>query len=437
MMLTVTQDGDAIFASAIEIASPQEREAFIAQACGADVVLRRQIEERVAAHLHARNGSARPKAEATNGAAASQHHAAPVQHHEPLATEKHATQAQPSRSSSLLMRSLAVAMLAALAAGIGLSYWAMHARDEAEKATKQLAEERESVRKSEEDIEHQREEADKARQAMAKDRDQAVGQERAAQSATQDMKAVMDFWQRRVLSVDRPVGWTGQLSKNVTLRQAVDTAETRIAEAFTERPLAEAALREIFASTYQDLQEPALAVRQYERALALREALQGESHADTMACRNELANAYRLADRPDDAGRLYDPNRESLAHAAALAIRGERLLAQKQFAEAEKTLRECLSIRQKIQPDDWTTFEVKSLLGEALLRQNKPSEAEPLLQSGYEGLKARVAKIPTTEKPRLTRALERLVRLYEEGGNKEKAVKLRKELDEALGAKPA
>ena len=103
------------------------------------------------------------------------------------------------------------------------------------------------------------------------------------------------------------------------------------------------------------------------------------------------------------------------------------LLLEKQPAEAELKLRECLTIRQKIQPDDWTTFETKSILGEALLDQNKFAEAEPLLLSGYEGMKQREDTIPSQDKPRLTKALERLVKLYEAWGKTDKAMKWRRD----------
>src|SRR5262249_42490967 len=94
-------------------------------------------------------------------------------------------------------------------------------------------------------------------------------------------------------------------------------------------------------------------------------------------------------------------------------------------------LRECLAIRQRIQPDDWTTFDTRSLLGEALLGQKKYAEAEPLLLEGNEGMKKREAQIPPESRPRLTRALERLVRLYESWGKKDKAARWRKALEAA------
>ena len=75
------------------------------------------------------------------------------------------------------------------------------------------------------------------------------------------------------------------------------------------------------------------------------------------------------------------------------------LLLQKKPAEAELKLRECLTIRQKIQPDDWTTFDTKSMLGEALLDQKKFADAEPLLLAGYEGMKQREDTIPPRKSP--------------------------------------
>ncbi len=39
------------------------------------------------------------------------------------------------------------------------------------------------------------------------------------------------------------------------------------------------------------------------------------------------------------------------------------LLEQKKWTEAEPLLRECLAIREKKEPDAWTTFNTKSLPG--------------------------------------------------------------------------
>ena len=50
--------------------------------------------------------------------------------------------------------------------------------------------------------------------------------------------------------------------------------------------------------------------------------------------------------------------------------------------------------REKKEPNAWTTFATKSLLGAALLDQKNDAGAEPLLLAGYQGMKQREAKIP-------------------------------------------
>ena len=115
--------------------------------------------------------------------------------------------------------------------------------------------------------------------------------------------------------------------------------------------------------------------------------------------------------------------------AGLLAQIGMGLLEQKKWTEAEPLLRECLTIRDKTEPDDWRRFNTKSMLGGALLGQKKYADAEPLLLAGYEGMKKQEAKIPEQGKIRLTEALQRLAQLYEATDKKDDAAKWRKELD--------
>jgi tetratricopeptide (TPR) repeat protein/tRNA A-37 threonylcarbamoyl transferase component Bud32 len=97
-------------------------------------------------------------------------------------------------------------------------------------------------------------------------------------------------------------------------------------------------------------------------------------------------------------------------------------------AEAESTLRHYLAVCGRAAPDAWTTFHARSLLGGALLGQRKYSDAEPLLVQGYEGMKARQAKVPPEGKARLAEALARLIQLYDAWDKKDEAAKWRKEL---------
>ncbi len=197
-----------------------------------------------------------------------------------------------------------------------------------------------------------------------------------------------------------------------------------------------------------------------EETLKLYESTLGLDHPHTLTCRNNLANAYITAGRTGDAirmheetlklcesklgpdcpltlasrhnlaetyeslGRWAEPNPcgDTLAHrhktekpeshvlADDLALLGMDLLNQVKWSEAETVLRECLAIQSKAIPDDWWRFNTMSMLGGALLGQGHFAEAEPLVLPGYEGMKAREAKIPTPGKTRLPEAAQRIVR---------------------------
>lgn len=96
-------------------------------------------------------------------------------------------------------------------------------------------------------------------------------------------------------------------------------------------------------------------------------------------------------------------------------------------------LRECLAIREKALSDDWRRFDGMALLGGCLLGKKKYTEAEPLLIQGYEGLKAREAKIPNRVKPDLAEAAEWIIRLYEARDRPETAAAWRKKLGTGAG----
>jgi len=115
--------------------------------------------------------------------------------------------------------------------------------------------------------------------------------------------------------------------------------------------------------------------------------------------------------------------------AGLLAQVAFELLKGNQFADAETLLRECLAIREKTQPDVWSTFNTRSLLGGALCGQREFADAEPLLLAGYEGMKEREATIPEQALIRLPEALERLVQFYEVTDKPEEAAKWRQELE--------
>jgi tetratricopeptide (TPR) repeat protein len=209
------------------------------------------------------------------------------------------------------------------------------------------------------------------------------------------------------------------------------------------------------------------AIALHSGTLKLRESKLGPDHPDTLTGRHSLAVAYRASGRTSDAVALWEgmlptarrvfgpghPNTlttttslasalESLgrwAEAEALwrEVLGQRRKAaptdsppladaldglgrnlgnRSRWSEAEALLRESLALRAKAPPDDWRRFSTMSLLGGALLGQGRYAEAEPLVVQGYEGMRAREAKIPAPNKPRLFEVAERVARLYEAWG---------------------
>jgi serine/threonine protein kinase len=217
------------------------------------------------------------------------------------------------------------------------------------------------------------------------------------------------------------------------------------------------------AANYQAAGKLDFALALWEETLKLMKSKLGPNHPDTLTCMNNLALGYQAAGRMDLALPLLEqatmgiekrqfqdehaerivPNFiraledahdlakaeawqrkwlavvkersgvESVAFAGELATLGLNLLRQRKYTEAEPLLRECLAIREKMQPDDWNTFNTVFLLGEALLGQEKYAEAEPLLVRGYEGMKARETTMPEEiRQSRLNEALDRLIELY-------------------------
>ena len=129
-----------------------------------------------------------------------------------------------------------------------------------------------------------------------------------------------------------------------------------------------------------------------------------------------LFDAYSKAGENDKAAELMPEARKALPKdstelAGLLAKIGQSLVQRKKWQEAEPLLRECLAIREKSQPDHWTTFNTNSMLGGALLCQKKYAEAEPLLRKGYEGMKQREKTIPPQGITRIPEALDRLIEL--------------------------
>ncbi len=178
--------------------------------------------------------------------------------------------------------------------------------------------------------------------------------------------------------------------------------------------------------------------------MKLSETQLGPDHPDTLYAMDGLAMAYEQARRFSDAVPL---RQETLKRRRAkLGADDPGTLASmnnlaRAYLDVKPTggrvaLRQSLAIHDKKLPDDWTTFETRSLLGASLISQKKYAEAEPLLIQGYEGLATRAAKIPAKSQKVVPEALARIVQLYDDWGKKDQAEEWRKKLPSSSAALP-
>jgi hypothetical protein len=275
---------------------------------------------------------------------------------------------------------------------------------------------------------------------------------------------------------------TGQLAKALPLYE--ETLKLMQAKLGPDHPDTLQSMNNL-ARGYQTAGQLAKALPLYEETLKLRQAKLGPDHPSTLTSMANLALGYKAAGQlvkglrfQEQAAqgieklrfqhehargilantiRFYEQTKQfeqaqswrqkwldhvkatagadSLDYANELAEHGQNLLVQKEWSEAERLLRECLAIRQKhLGAGDpgsgWLVFNTMSLLGGALLGQQKYAEAEPLLVKGYEGLKAR-EKEPATDadrlalRQRLGEALDRLIELYSDTNQTDEVTKYR------------
>jgi len=175
------------------------------------------------------------------------------------------------------------------------------------------------------------------------------------------------------------------------------------------------------------------AIAVYTETLATRHRVLGPNDKHTILTTRNLADLYEHQKNWDAAYPLLmqvlqsqrdgDASPTDLAY--TLALCGTNRTMASAYGEAEPLLRECIQLRQAHQPELWSTFNTQSVLGGTLLKQamqelesdragaeQKLSEAEPLLISGYEGMIARVDAIPPQGMFRVHDSLDRLIQLY-------------------------
>ena len=258
----------------------------------------------------------------------------------------------------------------------------------------------------------------------------AIRAEAQATHSAAEARTVLNFFRTRVLAAARPRSKQGGLGHNVTVRKAVDSAESSIAEDFAARPEVEALIRDSMAETYEDLGEFASAVHQRERVLAIRTKLLGPNHPDTLTTMDNLAVAYRLSGRAREAVPLLEKvlaiRQASLGpdHSDTLSTLGNLAVAyqySERLAEAFSLFEQQVKIMtKKWGPDHGRTLVATNNLAVAYKRSGRVDDALPLF---HRVLAVRQATLSPND-PELLRSMNNLAAALQVKGRNAEAIEL-------------
>jgi len=218
---------------------------------------------------------------------------------------------------------------------------------------------------------------------IVQERNTAQKQREVARHEEAGARLITRFYEDHLLAAARPEAIEGGVGKNVTLLQALDKAVTKIDETFAGQPELEAAVRNAVGVTYGYLAKEDLAKFNQDRAYAIRQAVLGPNHPDT------LTTAYNISGR-DDAEplcrevlprmqRVLGPEHETtlstqINFAFHLRVRGN-------FDEAEPLLRETLaSCKRALGPERRPTLFAQKELAVVLASTGRREEALALQQ---------------------------------------------------------
>jgi eukaryotic-like serine/threonine-protein kinase len=296
-----------------------------------------------------------------------------------------------------------------------------------------------------------RNEETRQREAAEVERNRALLAERSAREeeaktkkSEAETRAVLEFFQNKVLAAARPKDQEGGLGVEATIRKAVDTAEPNIAKAFRDQPGVEASIRNSLGETYYYLNEPALAIAQFERALELRRQLLGPDHPDTMDAVDNVGMAYLNAGRISEALPLLEANlkrrRAQPGAARANILVGINNLANAyraagRLGEALPLFTEALKgLEVEYGPDHPYTLGAMNNLAQTYRDADRLADATPLFEETVKRTKAKLGP----DHPYTFLSMNNLGLAYLDAGRYEPASKLfeeaLKQIKAALGA---
>ena len=217
-----------------------------------------------------------------------------------------------------------------------------------------------------------------------KARDREADQAKEAEKSEARARAVLKFFQDKVLAAPRPKGQEGGVHRDVTIREALDEAEPEIAKAFVDQPLVEASIRNTLGVSYWYLGALDLAQRQHERALALRRQELGPDHPDTIGILNDLGLILHSQGKYPEAQKLFaqawEGKRRTLGPEDPITLRSANNLSaimaeQGLFEEALLLAEETWEIRKRVEEPN-SVFTLRSAYNVAIMRRHVGQAAE-------------------------------------------------------------
>ncbi|HEV7926949.1 MAG TPA: serine/threonine-protein kinase, partial [Verrucomicrobiae bacterium] len=169
----------------------------------------------------------------------------------------------------------------------------------------------------------------------------------------------------------------------------------------------------------------------HRQALALRRKALGNESQGVATSLNDLAVVLFIEGKIPEAEdtqrdalaiqvKIYGPSHPSVLNSLYNLVRTivvqtnlTEAQLQDKYAAIEPVARQCQTALTDKFPDEWVSFSGRCLLGCCLVGEKKYAEAEPLLLSGYDGMKQREDKVPASIKPRLIGVAAALQELFE------------------------
>jgi non-specific serine/threonine protein kinase/serine/threonine-protein kinase len=195
---------------------------------------------------------------------------------------------------------------------------------------------------------------------------------------------------------------------------------------------------EELANLYNENSQPEKAEETFKDSLERMTRVLGPTHPRTLTTiedyayfletHGHFARAIPLEIRGRDASlKLNGPDhRSTIGFTSTL---GKDYLEVHEYRQAEVQLRIALDSIKRLQPDSWKRYNLESMLGGALMGEHNFAAAEPLVLSGYSGLKNQKARLPDYTKPYVKADSERVVQLYQAWRKPDKAAEWRKKID--------